>query len=421
MATIEPPFTDNEELPLELWFVIFEKLDDRFGLLREVHPTWKQFVDHFFQSNQSLIHVLMESKSLIQWTHKYPGIKINEASVIKALRKNPGNLLIAESLFPTSNLINLPICPISFSVLIEASLVGNLDVMKQYTTNMKKDFRFVSNEMRSDLFYTICIEAPPHILEWFNLNYLNFFPPSIAKSIAPKTLKQLFDSESNSLEKVQSKLDILFGFNGGHTIRNRETLLIFIKDYLKHDYPALFSDVYSLVLSFDQEIKPLMQEFKDFDSHWPIALLIFPHSSFVHQSDVYSQSLSEFQQSIKDHNLPLFVHELQKISQCGIFISSPIWYQIFRCVVQVGWRDGFDYLMKNFDSFRSIAACGTDLQHFPFFVDSKNIDTFASFLVHVLSQFDVDAQFDQYVFICLNLFQSDCVPSSLIVEFFSID
>ena len=252
-------------------------------------------------------------------------------------------------------------------------------------------------------------------VETENFARIVFSPIPLAACVISIVILVLSEKHSNRIHDVQQTLAISSFHCFPHVTHHRETFVIFLTQYLKCSIPLDLAVRLEITLSFDQELKPLIDQFIEPS----VALkLFFPQSSFMHPSDPHSQSLSVLQQSIKNRNLPTFVNELQKFLK--FFSSNQSIKQLYTRLIQIGWREGFDYLDQNVTSFKQLYHY-LYVEH-PFFLfDESNVDGFAKFLIHILFTVDKKYQSDFFNSIAVALFGSTSpFASKIIIDFFKL-
>ena len=358
-------------LPEELSLRIFEKLDDRFGLLREVHPSWMKFIDAFFQKNkQSLIHIFLETKSLFDINHRYPSVRINDKSIIQSLKNDSYDKQnIASWLFSdrSVDLLNWPICPVSLDVIEHAALLGKIDVIRawynfhQLHLNELPQHFFTSFEFRQ-LLSTFCFQSHPDSFNWFKSDrHFWFF-------FTQESQKMFNDEGINDLHQMSPKFNYLIPIIHNFYLNfHRETFVNFLSMF-----PQLIEKSLPVPLSLDQ-IKSLY-DFGAISSFNVENVLNHLHRYFFGSTDVnftlnpfIHDQLTPFHQSIKDRNIHhfesqlsqfrIFVHTVAKdttTKDCHKLIQKTFNHytsNLYVTLIVQCWTEGFMYVDKNFTPF----------------------------------------------------------------------
>lgn len=177
------------DIPPEVLYQIFEYLIDRFGLLRTVHPIWRDVVDLFplsktickccirfatpFSNSKTSSSIIFESQSLMVYFHQHYNLK---TLTFKTINKGIqcGASLDTISLFPR----------IHINVLLCSAFEGRIDVLVKYLPDFfnswtenddrRKVLRIQINELILFLFFS---KKSPEAVEFLKTHadaFLNF-------------------------------------------------------------------------------------------------------------------------------------------------------------------------------------------------------------------------------------------------------
>lgn len=332
------------DLPVELLLKIFlsipsksyHNLGDRFGLLRCVHPWWRDTIDtliHHNKSRKTMIHVLLESVSLCELGLDQD-VKVNTKSMIQAIKSNPQNQLFHLLFFPMNqNCESHPLCcPMTTSVLNYCAIYERIDLIERWLNQPYQSF-FIKSKLTKEMIqfaHVVFYESPDSTFEWFCKNYRQFFPSvadesnfvdyikgnnvSIVNQLIPQYIIRTIKRFPPLLQKI--------GETSGFVFSNDQFMDLFSSI---NGYDILGNWCFNRF--FDRH-------FFDFDTDRSIASPLF-HSIQSKDLDLFKKELDQF----------LY----QTLPNFGIDRTNGVKaYDFYEHLIGAGWNEAFDYLNQIF-------------------------------------------------------------------------
>lgn len=279
-----------DSIPPEVLIQILQRLSDRLGLLRQVHPLWMNLIDTFFPqsiSKQSEMHVLLENPSLFRtyalnddFIHKNHH-RISEKSIMKSFNTQSS---IAPLVFPPfgTNPLDWPVVSLTrnVTVAIQAAVVGDLEYIKTWMKVYELDpFMNQLNDMRQ-LTSTLCLDSPLHVFDWFTQNHLWFIQNAIPTLKSCQSFQDLCQSSPRSLIELIKDHKPNQTFDPNAFVK----FLSMCSSSLRISIKPRCLDLFHINQLID--LIPSMHPYP------------FADSSFVHSTDPYCNTLTALQQSV---------------------------------------------------------------------------------------------------------------------------
>lgn len=390
------------DIPPELIVEIFGWLDDRLGLLRCVHSHWKSIVDSFFDSQtETSASVLLEDPCLFQYAQSmnknrsaFDKIKINNASIIQSLHKNPSNPHLMQLLFRDDSILpnDHIVCPILSKVAIHFAIVGRVDLLTRWLNTSglipAKD-GYIYDNFVNDLIRAILLESPESSLDWLIKNFPIFFPDC--------TTLDLMEGYLNS-NLLIFNYDIVYKFNHESYFRS-------VCKFPNFFYNLFTSGKFSPPLSFHQ-IELFFALVKQPN---PFCLGIDHSNSIIKHEIIYQQQSkiatsffcvpgpsrrfypsNTLYRSMTERDTKSFREELLKfvngfsIKSMDYFFDQYLTFLLH--LLLIGWEEIFDFVMDLFPQSPTILTRVITKSWSYISINSNNRPSFGSFLAKLLDQ-----------------------------------
>lgn len=221
-------FVDTQFLPPELSLAIFELLPNIKGVLRLVHPIWRDFLDEVFNGFKGTqLNECLSGESLFDFaTNKQNDQRFGQKTIIRALKQNTlsKEKPVIDKLISTT--------PFTFKVLMKLISYQRIDVLESMNLIETKEFPFQHPSQWYDYRWfrfmeEFMISPSDQIFEWGDLFMTKYYPKpkqpsdryihpveSILKNISPSdiefptvnALKRTTQRYSVPLSKVRLRL-----------------------------------------------------------------------------------------------------------------------------------------------------------------------------------------------------------------------